>query len=210
MKRSITVVILALAALALFQVAYSQTGDSMSKDTPATSSTPSSAAAKPVVVMETSLGTIKIELDPAKAPLSVANFLRYVDEKSYDGTIFHRVIPDFMIQGGGFTPDMKQKQCHEPIKNEAANGLKNKRGTIAMARTGVVDSATSQFFINTVDNSGLDYKDATTAGFGYAVFGKVIEGMDVVDSIRKVKTGSMGQFQDVPKEAVTIKSVRLQ
>jgi cyclophilin family peptidyl-prolyl cis-trans isomerase len=162
----------------------------------------------PVVLMETSLGNVKMELDQAKAPITVKNFLSYVDEKFYDGTIFHRVIDGFMIQGGGFTPDMQQKPTKAPIKNEAGNGLSNKRGTIAMARTMVVDSATAQFFINVVDNDFLDHRDNTPQGFGYAVFGKVIEGMDVVDKIKAVRTGSKMGFQDVPVEPVIIKSVR--
>ena len=161
-----------------------------------------------VVVMETSEGTIKIELWADKSPVTVKNFLRYTDEKFYDGTIFHRVINDFMIQGGGFTPDMKQKDTHEPIKNEAAAELKNDRGTIAMARTNVVDSATAQFFINVKDNSFLNHKDNTPQGFGYAVFGKVIEGMDVVDKIKVVKTGTQGMFGDVPVKQVIIKTVK--
>lgn len=169
----------------------------------------STAAEKnPVVVMETSLGNVKIELDQAKAPISVKNFLSYVDEKFYDGTIFHRVISSFMIQGGGFTADMQQKPTKAPIKNEAGNGLSNKRGTLAMARTMVVDSATAQFFINVVDNDFLDHRDNSSQGFGYAVFGKVIEGMDVVDKIKSVKTGNKMGFQDVPMDAVVIKSIK--
>ena len=162
----------------------------------------------PVVLMETSLGNIKIELDQAKAPITVKNFLSYVDEKFYDGTLFHRVISNFMIQGGGFTAEMQQKRTKPPIKNEAGNGLKNMRGTIVMARTNVVDSATAQFFINVVDNDFLDHQNTTPQGFGYAVFGKVIEGMDVVDKIKAVKTGSKMGFSDVPAETVVIKSVR--
>ena len=160
--------------------------------------------------METSKGTIKIELDAAKAPKSVANFLRYVDEKFYDGTIFHRVIQNFMIQGGGFTPDMKQKRAHDPVVNEAANGLKNLRGTLAMARTNVIDSATAQFFVNVTDNTFLNHRDKSIDGFGYAVFAKVIEGMDVVDKIKSVPTARSGPHDDVPKEAVTITSVKRQ
>jgi cyclophilin family peptidyl-prolyl cis-trans isomerase len=164
---------------------------------------------KIMVVMETSKGTIEIELDGDKAPISVANFLRYVDEEFYDGTIFHRVMPDFMIQGGGFRPDMTQKPTHAPIKNEADNGLKNDRGTIAMARTGVVDSATAQFFINVGErNDFLNHRDPSVEGFGYAVFGKVVKGMDVVDKIVAVPTGTVGGYENVPTEAVTIVSVR--
>jgi cyclophilin family peptidyl-prolyl cis-trans isomerase len=160
---------------------------------------------KPVVLLETSLGNIKIALEPAKAPVSVKNFLAYAKEGHYDGLIFHRVIRDFMIQGGGFTKDMREKRAgRPPIKNEAGNGLKNERGTVAMARTQVVDSATAQFFINVVNNEFLDHVDETPRGYGYAVFGKVIEGMDVVDKIRAVPTGRLSMFQDVPKDPVTI------
>jgi len=162
----------------------------------------------PVVVMETSEGTIKIELWADKAPITVDNFLRYADGKFYDGTIFHRVISDFMIQGGGFTADMKNKDTHGPVKNEAATELKNNRGTIAMARTNVVDSATSQFFINVKDNDFLNHRDDTARGFGYAVFGTVIEGMDVVDRIRKVETTTRGPHENVPVKPVVIQSVR--
>jgi len=159
----------------------------------------------PVVVMETSMGTIKIELNAEKAPVTVQNFLKYVEDKHYDGTIFHRVIKEFMIQGGGMEPGLKEKKTRDPIKNESGNGLKNERGTIAMARTGEPDSATSQFFINVVDNDFLN-KEKARDKVGYCVFGKVIEGMDVVDKIRKVKTGR----NDVPDEDVIIKSVRVQ
>src|SRR5208283_1452700 len=149
-------------------------------------------SANPVVLMKTSEGLIKIELWPDKAPETVKNFLTYVDEGFYDGTIFHRVIGNFMIQGGGFTPDMKQKPTHAPVKNEASAELKNDRGTIAMARTNFVDSATGQFFINVVDNVSLNHRDNSPAGFGYAVFGKVIDGMDVVDKIKGVATSNSG------------------
>ena len=159
------------------------------------------------VTMETSMGTITLELDDAKAPETVANFVQYAKDGHYDGTIFHRVIDGFMIQGGGFTKDMNQKETREPIRNEALNGLKNLRGTIAMARTMVVDSATSQFFINLVDNAFLDFQNPTPQGFGYAVFGKVVDGMDVVDQIAKVKTGFSGPHQNVPEEAIMIKKV---
>jgi len=140
----------------------------------------------------------------------VANFLAYVDEKFYDGLIFHRVIPNFMIQGGGMTPDMRQKATKPPIKNEADNGLKNDRGTIAMARTGVVDSATAQFFINVENNTFLNFRGKTPDAYGYAVFGKVTAGLEVVDAIRAVKTTRKGPHDDVPVEAVTIKTIRRQ
>jgi len=158
----------------------------------------------PKVLLETSMGNIKLELFEKDAPLTVANFLAYVDEGHYDSTIFHRVIPGFMIQGGGFTPDMNQKATREPIKNEARDAGSNTRGTIAMARTMIVDSATCQFFINTVDNDFLNYKNSSPQGFGYCVFGHVIEGMDVVDKIEKVQTSSRGGHQDVPVEPVII------
>ena len=170
--------------------------------------TPPAADAKnPVVVMKTSAGTIKIELFEDKAPISVKNFLAYVDDKHYDGTIFHRVIPTFMIQGGGMEKGLKEKKTKPPIKNESTNNLENKRGTLAMARTGVPDSATSQFFINVKDNDFLDKANARDR-VGYAVFGKVIEGMDVVDKIKAVKTASKGGQDDVPVEDVVIESVK--
>ena len=158
-------------------------------------------------VIETSMGTITLELDEAKAPVTVANFAQYAKDGFYDGTIFHRVIDGFMIQGGGFTKDMNQKETRAAIRNEAMNGLKNARGTIAMARTSVVDSATSQFFINLVDNDFLDFQNPTPRGFGYAVFGRVTDGMDVVDAIAKVRTGNVGYFQNVPAETVTIRKI---
>ncbi|MSQ95975.1 MAG: peptidyl-prolyl cis-trans isomerase [Gemmataceae bacterium] len=158
----------------------------------------------PIVVMETSMGTIKMELFAKKAPISVENFLKYVDNKHYDDTIFHRVIPGFMVQGGGFEPGMREKRDKfPPIKNEAYNGLTNDQGTLAMARTNVADSATSQFFVNVVDNGFLNRAEAKD-GVGYAVFGKVIDGMKVVDKIRYVRTAA----QDVPVEDVIIKSIR--
>ncbi|MGB4247013.1 MAG: peptidylprolyl isomerase [Pseudohongiellaceae bacterium] len=163
--------------------------------------------ANPVVVMETSKGTVKIELWADKAPITVANFLRYTDAKFYDGLIFHRVIPGFMIQGGGYNPDLLEQSTFDPIKNEATAELKNSRGTLAMARTQVVDSASSQFFINLVDNNFLDHTDETARGFGYAVFAEVVEGMDVVDQIATVQTGSQRGHQDVPVEPVVILSI---
>lgn len=164
----------------------------------------SKSKGNPVVTMKTSMGTIKIELFADKAPETVANFLQYVKDGHYNHTIFHRVIPSFMIQGGGFTKDMKQKSTKPAIKNEADNGLKNVRGTLAMARTSDVNSATSQFFINTVDNDFLDFRDKTSRGYGYCVFGKVTDGMDVVDKIEGVKTTTQGPHQNVPVEPVEI------
>jgi len=157
--------------------------------------------------IETTKGTITLQLNAEKAPETVANFVKYAKEGHYDGTIFHRVIDGFMIQGGGFTKDMNQKPTHAPIRNEAMNGLKNKRGTIAMARTMVVDSATSQFFINLVDNMFLDFQNPTPQGFGYAVFGEVTDGMSVVDEIGKAKTGFAGPHQNVPETAIVIRKV---
>ena len=156
------------------------------------------------VKLTTSMGAIVIQLDKEKAPISVDNFLKYVEAGTYNGTIFHRVIDGFMVQGGGFTKDMQQKPTQAPIKNEANNGLKNDNYTVAMARTGVRDSATSQFFINVKDNAFLNYSGESPQGWGYAVFGKVVEGQDVVDKIKKVPTGNKGMYQNVPNEPVVI------
>ena len=164
-------------------------------------------AQNPKVTITTNLGKIVVELDSAKAPKSVENFLKYTDEKFYDGTIFHRVIPGFMIQGGGFTADMNQKATHAPVKNEAGNGLSNSRGTIAMARTSDPDSATAQWFINLKDNTFLDRAEAQD-GWGYTVFGKVVSGMDAVDAIAKVATGTKAGMSDVPRETVSITSAK--
>jgi cyclophilin family peptidyl-prolyl cis-trans isomerase len=163
----------------------------------------------PVVTMSTNMGDIRIELNADKAPISTKNFLDYVNDGHYDGLIFHRVIPGFMIQGGGFDSGMSQKKTKSAIKNEAGNGLKNVIGSIAMARTNVVDSATSQFFINVKDNDFLNHKNTSPDGYGYAVFGQVVEGMDVVQTIEKVKTGNRGMHQDVPVQAVVINSVKV-
>ena len=163
-----------------------------------------SKGVNPVVLISTNLGDIKIKLNSEKAPVSVENFLAYTNDGFYDDVIFHRVIPNFMVQTGGFSKDMKQKPTKSPISNEANNGLPNKRGSLAMARTSDVNSATSQFFINVNDNDFLNHGERD---FGYAVFGEVIEGMDVVDKIAAVDTGSVGYFRDVPKEPVVIKSV---
>jgi peptidyl-prolyl cis-trans isomerase B (cyclophilin B) len=159
------------------------------------------------VTMQTSAGALSIELDDEKAPKSVANFLEYVAKGHYDGTVFHRVIKGFMLQGGGFEPGMKQKASAAPIANEANNGLKNKRYTLAMARTNDPHSATAQFFINTVDNAFLDFRAENAQGWGYAVFGRVVEGMDVVEAIEKVATGRKGFHDDVPLEDVVIERV---
>ena len=165
-------------------------------------------AANPTVTMETSHGTIEIELFQDKAPVTVENFLKYVDDKFYNGTIFHRVINNFMIQGGGFTDKMVEKKTRSPIKNEADNGLRNDTGTIAMARTSDPQSASAQFFINVADNSPLNYTGPTVSGWGYAVFGKVTKGMHVVNRIKMVKTGHIGGFSDVPMDSVVIKTVK--
>lgn len=158
-----------------------------------------------MIILSTSLGDITIELFEAEAPVTVANFLQYVDDGFFDGTIFHRVIPGFVLQGGGFTADMREKETRLPIKNEAENGLKNARGTLSMARTQEIDSATSQFFINLKDN---DFLDHGARDFGYAVFAKVTDGMDVVDRIASVETGNKGRHQDVPVEPVVIVSAK--
>ncbi|MBL8398133.1 MAG: peptidyl-prolyl cis-trans isomerase [Candidatus Accumulibacter sp.] len=168
---------------------------------------PFAALAAPTVEMQTSLGKIVIELDAEKAPKSVQNFVQYANAGFYNGTIFHRVIPGFMIQGGGFTPEMAQKNASRKVDNEARNGLRNDRGTIAMARTSEPHSASSQFFINHRDNVALNYPGAD--GWGYAVFGKVSQGMEVVDAIAKVSTGNRGMHQNVPLEPIVIESVKI-
>ena len=164
----------------------------------------------PIVVIETSLGTITVELDREHAPLSVENFLQYVTDGYYTGTIFHRVIEDFMVQGGGFTADLQPKPTRAPIKNEATNGLSNERGTLAMARTNTVDSATAQFFINHVDNTQLNNTGTTQQTHGYAVFGQITEGLDVLDQIAAVATGTLGPYQNVPDTPVEIRSISVQ
>ena len=161
------------------------------------------------VEISTTEGVIALRLDPVKSPETVKNFLAYAEKGFYDNTIFHRVIDGFMIQGGGFTPDMKQKETHDPIENEAANGLKNDKYTIAMARTSYPHSATSQFFINTTDNDFLNYTMPSPQGWGYAVFGKVVTGTDVIDAIGKVRTSRRGMFSDVPVEDVVIEKVEM-
>lgn len=162
----------------------------------------------PVIIIETNKGNMEAELWEDKAPITVKNFLAYIEDKHYDGTIFHRVIPNFMVQGGGMTPDMKEKSTKAPIKNEASASLKNLRGTLAMARTMDINSATSQFFINHVDNDFLDHKGTGPQTFGYAVFGKVTKGLETLDGIAKVPTKDSGYHQNVPAEAVIITSIR--
>lgn len=204
-----TLASLGLAALCVL-ACLPATGCSPGSEETSTGTATEKASNLPVVVITTNKGAIEVELDPEKAPLSVENFLGYVDAGFYDGTIFHRVIKDFMVQGGGFTADGMQKPVRDPIKNEAGNGLKNERGTIAMARTMVVDSATAQFFINHADNAFLDHKNESVQGYGYAVFGKVVAGMDVVDAIASAPKGDRtpGVFQDRPAEDVVIQTVR--
>jgi cyclophilin family peptidyl-prolyl cis-trans isomerase len=192
-----------LAFIAFSLGLFSLASCAVSEPNPAGKKEEADSKDNPLVVMETSKGTIKMVLYKDKAPISVANFLAYVDKKHYDGTIFHRVIRGFMIQGGGMEPNMQEKKSGPPIKNEASNGLANDRGTLAMARTNDPDSATAQFFINVVNNGFLNRASAQD-GVGYAVFGRVTEGMDVVDEIRFVRTGA----QDIPVEPVIIKSIR--
>jgi cyclophilin family peptidyl-prolyl cis-trans isomerase len=193
----------------LFAASTAQANAEKIEIQPATKAETKAGAKKmTTVVIETSLGNIEVELNAEKAPISTENFLKYVDRKHYNGTIFHRVISNFMIQGGGMTEKMDEKKSDAPIKNEAANGLKNDRGTLAMARTSVVDSATAQFFINVQDNDFLNHKAPNPRDFGYAVFGKVTAGMDVVDKIKAVPTGITGGMENVPKTPVVMKSVR--
>ena len=168
-----------------------------------------SALATPTAIIHTSMGDITVELDEDRAPATVANFRRYAEDGFYNDTIFHRVIPGFMIQGGGHTADMKEKPTREPIANEAHNGLKNLRGSIAMARTSDPHSASSQFFINLVDNGYLNHTSKTNAGWGYAVFGKVVAGLDVIDKIAAVKTGRSGMHRDVPVEDIIIEKTEI-
>jgi len=179
------------------------------KEAPAAAAAPATGK-NPVVRVTTSLGSFDVELFADKAPATVRNFLAYVDAGFYDGTVFHRVIRDFMIQGGGMTKDLQQKTTNAPVKNEADNGLKNTLGMVSMARTSAPDSATSQFFVNTKDNAFLDHRGKTPSGWGYAVFGKVVSGLDVVRKIEAAETGSKGGMQDVPKTPVVIESVKVQ
>jgi peptidyl-prolyl cis-trans isomerase A (cyclophilin A) len=170
--------------------------------------TTAAAQSNPVVVIETSLGNITVELYQDEAPISVENFLTYVRDDFYAGTIFHRVIKGFMVQGGGMTEDMVRKETNPPIKNEATNGLRNERGTLAMARTAAVESATAQFFINVANNRALNHESETQAEYGYAVFGKVIDGMDIVVEIEDTPTTTAGPYRDVPSTPVIIKSIQ--
>lgn len=206
MKSAVHWMTVAFMAVAAFSVFADEAGMPTLPPLPENEATDTQPQPKenPMVLIKTSHGDIKLELYPDKAPLTVKNFIQYAKDGHYNGTIFHRVISNFMIQGGGFTKDMQQKPTRAPIKNEAANGLGNTRGTIAMARTGVIDSATSQFFINVKDNDFLNHSAPTPQGFGYCVFGKVVEGMDAVDKIKSVRTGTRGPFQDVPVETVEI------
>lgn len=204
--------LLLTASLLIPALALAQGAAPAAKPAPESKATaPTEKAASPKVLFKTTLGDITVELYPDKAPKTVENVLEYVRSGFYDGTIFHRVIGNFMIQGGGFTQDLKQKQTRAPVANEANNGLSNLRGTIAMARTGDPHSATAQFFINVVDNRNLDYvSDQSPMTWGYAVFGKVVSGLDVVDKIKAVQTGAQGPFRsDVPATAVVIEKAEL-
>lgn len=202
-----TALFAAVALLASAFTAAAQTPAAQPATPPADTKAAPPTVQEPLVYVQltTSMGDITLELNREKAPISVENFLKYADEKFYDGTIFHRVIDNFMVQGGGFTPDLKQKSPKKPIKNEWQNGLKNVKYSVAMARTSVPDSATSQFYINVKDNPFLD---DGRSGAAYAVFGKVVAGIDIVDKIKAVKTGEKGGMKDVPVEAVEIKSVK--
>lgn len=205
--KSQNALVLFIYVLAFALLSWSQ---ARAEEVPATATTETKKVevVNPEVVIDTNLGKITVRLNAEHAPISTENFLKYVEKKHYDGLIFHRVIKDFMVQGGGFTADMKERDSKfDPIKNEAKNGLSNMRGTIAMARTNEIDSATSQFFINVVDNQRLDHVNSSR--YGYAVFGKVVSGMDVVDKIRDSKTESKAGHDDVPVKPVTIKSIRL-
>jgi peptidyl-prolyl cis-trans isomerase B (cyclophilin B) len=195
-------------ALLLFAAAMFGAEPGTPAPNPANTPAPAKSSA-PRVAFETTLGRFVIELDPVKAPKSTENFLAYAKAGFYDGTIFHRVIPGFMAQGGGFSADMKQKATQPPIPNEADNGLKNKRGTVAMARTNDPNSATSQFFVNLVDNAFLDHTGKNPRGWGYAVIGQVVEGMDVIDKMAAVKTGMRGPFSDVPTQTIEVKKATL-
>jgi len=196
---SLSVVITAIFSLVLFTTVKGE--KTMNDET----------SSNPVVIIETTMGNITVELDAENAPNSTANFLAYVEDGYFTDTTFHRVIPNFMVQGGGITADMSDKPSkHAPIQNEANNGLKNDRGTLAMARTGDPHSATSQFFINHKDNDFLNFKSETPQGWGYAVFAKVTDGMDIVDDMAAVKTGNKGGHQDVPLETITITGVKKQ
>lgn len=186
-----------LLSFSLFSSAYAQS-----------ETEPKATQTNPQVLIETSMGNIMIELYPNKAPISVKNFLRYVNEGFYDGTIFHRVIPNFMVQGGGFTPDLQKKHTHAPIQNEADNGLRNQIGMVAMARTSDPHSASAQFFINVAQNSFLDFREKTQRAYGYAVFGRVIQGMKVVNKIRKAKTGFKNGMGDVPRNPIIMIKAR--
>ena len=177
------------------------------KSQPTAGAEPTPTGAMTMITIKTTLGEMQAELYADKAPETVKNFLQYVKDGHYNGTIFHRVIANFMIQGGGFTRDMAQKSTRAPVRNEAANGLKNTKGTLAMARTSDVNSATSQFFINVVDNGFLDYRSSTPQGFGYCVFGKVTKGLDVLEKIKAVRTGNVGGYDDVPTTPVEILSI---
>lgn len=207
--------VMTVSALCCFVAAPIATGSEAKETSQEAGSGPGGEAVKgehssPRVILRTSAGEIVLELDRKLAPVTVENFLQYASDGFYNGTLFHRVIPGFMIQGGGMEPGMKQKPSRSPIRNEAANGLKNRTGTVAMARTSDVDSATSQFFINCKDNAFLNHRNTSPQGYGYAVFGKVVAGMEVVRKIENIPTGAKGPYRDVPQEDVLIVSVEIQ
>lgn len=195
-------------SISFFMLVCSKSSDPAPKKNLTSSSEQAISPDNPQVLVKTTLGEFRIELYNDKAPITVKNFLKYVDDKFYDGTIFHRIIPNFMIQGGGFLQGMQKKITRAPVKNEADNGLTNQRGTIAMARTKSIDSATAQFFINVVNNTALNHRDTTHRGYGYCVFGHVISGMDVVDKIRNVGTKTVPPYRDVPINAVIIEHIK--
>ena len=205
MMKRIKLVVIAVVMITIVVGCKAKPGD----DAVAVKSNVAQTSGEVIVEMNTSKGKIVLSLDRTHAPITVENFIKYAESGFYNGTIFHRVIRNFMIQGGGFTPDMKQKSTNPPIKNEAGNGLANELGTIAMARTGIVDSATGQFFINTKNNGFLNHRDNSQRGYGYCVFGKVTSGMDVVKTIESVQTGQKGPYGDVPVKTVKILSVKV-
>ena len=198
---------LAIGLLSIAVIATTAANHHAEQQNNATKETTSTEIKNTMITIKTNMGEIQLELDAENAPLSTANFIQYAKDGHYDGVIFHRVIPNFMIQGGGFDPEMQQKPTRQPVINEANNGLKNDKYTIAMARTQDPHSASAQFFINTKDNEFLNFSSETTSGWGYAVFGRVTAGTDVVDAIEKVETGQSGPYGDVPKESVVIESV---
>ena len=207
MTKQLKIVQLAIGLLSLAMISSAAADHHAEEKTNANNETTSTEIENTMITIKTNMGDIQLELDAENAPLSTANFIQYAKDGHYDGVVFHRVIPNFMIQGGGFDTSMEQKPTRQPVVNEANNGLKNDKYTVAMARTQDPHSASAQFFINTKDNDFLNFSSETTSGWGYAVFGKVTAGMDVVDAIEKVETGQVGPYGDVPKESIVIESV---